>query len=193
MRKPRAKPWPLADVYRASHAAPVVWLALLDLADKRGTPVVTPTREGLAKATGIDRHKSISRALTALEQAGWIDRRHVPVGKGGRQVATLLRIVLRRRGRKTPHTGRNALGAKSALYGAKAVEGEKRPNFPTGRGRARPPPLPASRGAAARPADACSEHPSARIERERLATIRAAREAETRQGERQALQAELTK
>jgi hypothetical protein len=65
-----------------------------------GKPIVTPTRATIGKAAGIDRAPTISRALTALEAAGWIDRVHVPVTVGGRQTATLLRIVLRRRERK---------------------------------------------------------------------------------------------
>jgi len=133
----------------------VVWLALTDLADARGSAVVTPTRGQLAALTGIRRHKSISQVLTTLEKAGWIDRMHVPVIVGGKRAATLLRIILRRRGRKTPQ------------------------DFPYGKGAvpaARPFP-PVGDGAAA-PAQIAPEHPSARRERERLAEIRARRERE---------------
>jgi hypothetical protein len=94
----------------------------LDLSSQ-GRSIVTPTRESIGKAAGIDREKTISAALTALESAGWIDRVHVPVHIGGKQTATLLRITLHRRGRKTPLTEHNP------------VEGGKRPK---GRGRKTP-------------------------------------------------------
>lgn len=124
-RKPA--PWPLSNVFRRCRAAVAVWFALLEMRHARGSPVVTPTRGRLAKATGIDRLKTISTALTALEHAGWIERCHVPKFEGGMQTATTLRIVVNervfRRGRKTPHTGKSA------------VEGGKRPK---GRGRKTP-------------------------------------------------------
>lgn len=132
------KRWTLAKVYAESWAAPIVWVALLEMRHARGSPVVTPTRGRLAKATGIDRLKTISTALTALEHAGWIERCHVPKFKGGMQTATVLRIEIieahSRRGRRTPHTAQPA------------VEGAPRPNskgrvlpqdFPTGRGTPR--------------------------------------------------------
>jgi hypothetical protein len=40
-----------------------------------------------------------------LEKAGWIHRKHVPVFVGKIQSATLLRIILCRRERKSFHTG----------------------------------------------------------------------------------------
>jgi hypothetical protein len=58
----------------------------------------------LAEITGITREKTISTALSALEQAGWIERVHVPVTVGGKRTATLLRITLCRMGRNLPHT-----------------------------------------------------------------------------------------
>lgn len=108
-RKRRARAWSVARLAQTCSAAPVVWLVLLDLAATRHTSVVTPTRDKLARLTGIRRHKTISTALTTLELAGWIERVHVPVTVGGRRAATLLRIVVRRRGRHAPHTARNAV------------------------------------------------------------------------------------
>ncbi len=126
----RRKPWTLAKVHQTCRSAPAVWVALGGLAAANGSRLVTPTREQLANATGIRRHKTISTALTALERAAWIDRTHVPVTVGGLQTATLLRIVLLgevgtapRKGRKTPQTARSA------------VQGAKRPK---GRGRKSP-------------------------------------------------------
>ena len=129
MRKQRE--WSLARVTKACRSAPIVWLALLDLSEFRGSPVITPTREELSKLSGIPRVKTISRALTILEQAGWIARIHVPISVRNVRQATLLRITLCRRGRKAP------------LTATSAVEGAKRPK---GRGRKAPHDSPTERG-----------------------------------------------
>jgi len=113
--KARPKLATLAELRTACRDAPVVWLALCEMAAERGSNYVTPTREKLSERTGIARLKTISAALTALHQAGWIQRKHTPVSAGGQQTATLLSIILRRvpssgtsdrpyRGRKTPRT-----------------------------------------------------------------------------------------
>ena len=112
-RKQRARPWSLARVARACRSAPVVWLALNNLADARRSAVVTPTRANIADAGGLRSAKTVSAALTILEAAGWIERVHVPVTIGGKRAATLLRIMLRRRGRKTTHTARARRGRKT--------------------------------------------------------------------------------
>lgn len=83
-------------------------MALWCIAAANGSRMVTPTREQLSKLTGIRRHKTISDALSALEQAAWIARTHVPVTEGGLQTATLLRIVLLRDAGALRHKGRNA-------------------------------------------------------------------------------------
>jgi len=98
-RNPRRHPWPLAKLVKENRAAPAVWLALNELA--AGSPVVTPTRARLCEASGLNRLPTISRALSALEKAGWIHRKHVPVFVGKIQSATLLRIILCRRERKS--------------------------------------------------------------------------------------------
>jgi hypothetical protein len=164
----------LAELHADRPSAAAVYLALLDLSAERKSNVVTPTRELLAERTGVN-VKSVSNALTALQRAGWIARAHVPIFAGTRQTATLLRITLCRRGRSTTHTGRSA------------VEGVKRPK---GKGRSTPLDSPTERGGHPIPAlsgtgiaresapeTQPTEHPSARIERERLAQIRARREA----------------
>jgi hypothetical protein len=106
-RARRRAPWPLRRVFRECRSAPTIWLALLDLAGERA--IVTPTRAMLAAASGIKRYPTISAALTVLERAGWIERVHVPRLANSRQRATLLRIVLRRRERKTFRTGMRAV------------------------------------------------------------------------------------
>ena len=113
--KRRGPQWTIGQVYGKRPSALAVWTALCDMADERGSSVLTPTRVQLAELTGIKRHKTISAALTTLEAAGWVDRVHVPVSEHGKRTATLLRIVLRRRGRSAP------------LTGAHAVEGAQRP------------------------------------------------------------------
>jgi len=100
---------PGAALWAKSHAASNVFGALEDMAAERGSPVITPTRQQLMDTTGVRKTATISAALTALEQAGWIDRVHVPVMVGSRQTATVLRVVLRRRCPSTALTGTNAV------------------------------------------------------------------------------------
>jgi len=109
MKRKRCHQWPLAKVVRECRSAAAVWLSLEDMAHERGSVVVTPTREAIAVAASLKKHDTVSEALSALEAAGWIERRHVPVFKGGRQVAVVLRIALRRIHRKTGHTVRAAV------------------------------------------------------------------------------------
>lgn len=192
--KRRRQQWTIAQVYGKRPTALVVWTALCDMADERGSSVLTPTRAHLSGLTGITRHKTISAALTTLEKAGWVDRVHVPVSEHGKRTATLLRIVLRRRGRSAPLTveakrdattkGRLRRGRSAPLTGAHAVEGAQRP-----KGRGRSAPLDSSKeegaplagfeaGGVAGRDPVPSEHPAACIEREKMAAVRAKREAD---------------
>ena len=122
--------WLLARVTKACRSAPAIWMALEQMSVERGSPVITPTRKELSELSGIPRVKTISRALTVLEDGGWISRAYVPISKGNVRCATLLRITLCRRGRKTPLT------ATSAVEGAKRPNsrGRKTPQSPTGKG-----------------------------------------------------------
>jgi len=97
----RPRQWTLEEVYKACHAAVVVYVALEDLDAERRSRLVTPTRAQIAVMTGITRKPTLSKALTNLEQAHWIQRTHVGVVTNGLQTATVLRIVLLRRERKT--------------------------------------------------------------------------------------------
>ena len=98
-KRPRRRAKPLAELVTNCPSAAAVWIALSDLAADRGSSVVTPTRAQLRTLTGLTL-KTISRALTSLETAGWLDRVHVLRENSGALV-TLLRIVLRRK-RTTP-------------------------------------------------------------------------------------------
>lgn len=77
-------------------SAPVVWLALEELAAKSGSSLVTPTRPQISEITGIKRKQTISAALTALVQGGWIERSHKLVTKVDGNLAKLTRIFLLR-------------------------------------------------------------------------------------------------
>ncbi len=181
--KRRPKPWTLARVRRECPSAPTVWVALMDMAEERGSSVLTPTRQMLSEATGIKKHATVSTALTALESACWIDRVHVPSWKDG-QRTTLLRLVLRRSARKTVRTVRSAVAPEKRPKGRGRKTGA---DSPTERGRRKTPPPPASAEASAgRPEttqpteQTTQEHPAARTERERLEAIRAQRETRER-------------
>jgi hypothetical protein len=132
-RRPRIAS--LSQLHASCRSAATVWLALLELAMlKGGSPVVTPTRKILAKITGIERLPTISAALTALEEAGWIDRVHVPKMVGGVRTATLLRVILHR-DRKSFVTGMNTVA------NGKRSKGRERKSFQDSlRERALPPP-----------------------------------------------------
>lgn len=102
-RPKRQKLWTLKRVIAECRIAPAVWMALCDMADERGSIVVTPTRELLSKVTGIRRLPTLSRALTVLHNAGWLIRTLVPAGDITAR-KTLIRITLCRIERKTFHT-----------------------------------------------------------------------------------------
>jgi hypothetical protein len=89
------RPWSLSKLYLNNHQAPVVYMALQMLAEAEQRRTVTPTREKLVALTGISRLPTVTKALTTLVVAGWIDRVHKPIFSGGRQTATVLRITLR--------------------------------------------------------------------------------------------------
>lgn len=180
MTPQQRKSWSLAKLRGECGAAPAVWIALIDLAAERESNIVTPTREQIAEVIGINRVKTISTAFTVLEKAGWIERAHIPVVESGKRTATLLRLVLCRKGRKTPSTAHTA------------VRGEKRPkckgrktpqDFPYGKaGVENPAAAPSDDGRATRDARSSTSariplpvHPSARIEQEKLAAIRRSR------------------
>lgn len=183
-RRARRKIWPLAKLAATCSRAPVVWLALLDMRAERGSCVLTPTRETLAAATGIRRLPTLSRALTTLENAGWLERVLIPVRTGGVRTATLMRVVLKR----APRMERKVFStARAAVWNEKCSKGRERKvfsDFPSERGGLNAPALDgagANRPVDVPPAPAPqNEHSSTRIERERMAKIRAARERETR-------------
>ena len=172
--KRRRKQWSLAKLCDKCPSVALVWLALLDMAAERGSSVLTPTRETLARATGIRKHRTISKSLTRLEDAAWIDRVHVPVVSNG-QRKTLLRLILRRKGPSRAYTKQSAV---EAPQGPKGRGPSRAHDFPKGKGADTAPPLMGAdgttRGCAAQTADAedTTEHPSVRIERERLAVAR---------------------
>ena len=175
--KRRDEPWPLAKLRDTCPSAPVVWVALCDLAAERGTPVLTPTRKLLASLTGIERLRTISTALTTLAKAGWMDRTLVPSFRDGIR-KTLLRVTLRRMGQKMTYTVKS-LGVKKRPIRRSLRMGQKmtQDSYYVREARHKAPP-PSSNESASAGRAGQTEHPSVRIEREKLAAIRAKREAE---------------
>ena len=141
----RKKQWALSKVCRACRSAPAVWLVLADLAAERRSHLVTPTRELLSRVSGVRGLKTVSKALTTLHNAGWIERIHKPVTQSGKRTATLLRIVLRRgtytqfrKGQTTTRTETPAVEGKERPKG----KGQKTPqDLPKGKGGVPSPPL----------------------------------------------------
>lgn len=181
-RKSKKRPaeWTLAEVVNECPRATAIWVALHDMSVERGSPVVTPTRKELA-ARASTSLTIVSRSLTTLTKAGWIDREHVPVVEGNRQVATMLRVVIRRSAQKIGATVKNAVAhKKSALASAQKIGAD----FPSERGAAQKAVAPSVEGTpSSRTATTqqTAEHPAAIIERKRLEAIRAKREANGRE------------
>lgn len=82
--------------------AAAMWLVLEEMADVQGSLVITPKREELARITGIANTKTISHLLTVLHNAGWIECFNTPKFKDGSQVASFIKIALRRKVSKLP-------------------------------------------------------------------------------------------
>ena len=177
----RRKPWPLAKLYAECRAAPVVWAALWAMSVERGSPIVFPTRQSLATATGIRRLPTITASLKALADARWIDRIHVRVPRSGGGVATCLRVILRYGVQETfamkSKSMANANRSHSSAQNSFADSSLRK----RGRSPKTPPPAKA-RESSDRPGaltlSVCpnDEHRSARIEREQLEEIRRRRE-----------------
>lgn len=176
--------WTLQQVWSACPSAVPVWVELNEMAARRGSAVVTPTRQALADATGIA-VKTVSAALTTLDKAGWIERQQVQMG-GPNGWSSMLRIVLRRSlsrvstahkksgGRRSRSRVATAVGPVDPVQGYLAapavdpVQGYL--TSLTEKGDAAAPSL---RGGDSTPEQ--QEHPAVRIERERMAEIKAKR------------------
>ena len=86
----KRRQWSLAKITKECSSAPAVWIALEQLAAKKGTHVVTPTRDLLCKLSGLRAVKTITRALNALEAARWLDRAHFAARRAnGERVGSL--------------------------------------------------------------------------------------------------------
>lgn len=133
MKRKRRTAWPVWKLVKENRSAPAVWLALLELAN--GRKIVTPTREQIAHAAGISRRPTVSAALTTLADGGWIDRMYKPVFQGGRQTATLLRIAMLRRERKSFPTQTAVENENRSLRRKSRRERKSFPDSPSERGR----------------------------------------------------------
>ena len=183
-------PWPLPKLLAQSRNAATVFVALLYLSGGRRRFGVTRGR--IRTVCGLS-ERIIGAAVDALSRAGWLTRTYASDTRDGRR--SWFRILLR--------------GDVSALWYEKRTTGEqsvrrktttRKPvscgtkNVPQPhKGLRGGPTAPALRRAGADAPDPLPEHPTARIERERLAEIRAVREAEERQAGRQAPKAKCAK
>ncbi len=84
------------SIIRSGRTAALLWLALEEIAQAKGSVYITPTRAILADLTGIERLPTISHALTVLHNAGWIEARVIPKFENGVRTASFLSIVLRK-------------------------------------------------------------------------------------------------
>jgi hypothetical protein len=99
----RGRPWSVRKLTNDGRNTKtcLVWMVLRDLAAKRGNRFITPTHALISELTGINRCSTISAALTALHNAGWIQCK-IFKKEGGK--GTLL-IKIRRRNPRKEQTG----------------------------------------------------------------------------------------
>ncbi len=173
----RAKPWPLSRLLADNRNAGTVVLAVFTLAC--GRRQVSTIRSRIGELCGLSA-RTIGEAVDALHRAGWLRRAY-----GRRNGKAWYRLSLPKALDalcvEKQHTGSRPKVSKNDTQGRRPC-GTKN-DTPSPRGEAGGPTAPALEGAGAARPDPMPEHPSARIERERLAEIRAAREAEERQAE----------
>jgi hypothetical protein len=187
-------PWPLRKLLETNRNAVTVFGVLLHLAEGRRR--FGATRRRIRNVCGLS-ERVIGAAINTLHEAEWITRTYASDTHNGRR--SWFRIVLRNRSRnlwyekrhtghestrrKTTHRKDVSCGTKNVPQPHKGLKGGPTAPALAGAGAARSAPLP----------EPLPEHPSARIERERLAEIRAAREVGERQAQRQAPEPGRTK
>lgn len=174
---------PLPELLRRNRNAATVYTALVILAE--GKRQVNGTRARIAKQCGLA-VRTIGMAVEALHEAHWIHRAY-----GRRGPRTWYRISLRENGlfavvAKTTHRGARKTHppvVRKATHSAASGVSKNDTQRASRCGTKNDTPLLEKRGAvpaaapgvATAPAQNADEHPSARIEREKLAAIRRAR------------------
>ena len=165
----RSCAWTLPELMKANRNAATVYLAVVWLAS--GRRQVGTTRARIRAACRLS-ERCIGAALEALHEASWIVRRYSRAGHKTWYRLTLIdgaavdfgAVVRKTRHRELCKKSKNVpqgierCGTKIVPHSRKGVGGDPAPS--------RGDPAPATIG----------EHPSVRIESERLAAIRAARE-----------------
>lgn len=119
--------WSLAKVTKECRSAPIVWVALEQLATEKGTRVVTPTRKDICKLSGIRDVKTITLALNTLEHARWLDRGHFPAYRDNGDRVTLLKLILRYTTQKTDRIGTPSIRPKKRIKGKTQKTGANSP------------------------------------------------------------------
>ena len=70
------------NLWMKFHAAPAVWMALVEIAMYEGRLTITPSRRAISNISGVKRRGTISRCLSLLEEMNWIRRTHQRYGEG---------------------------------------------------------------------------------------------------------------
>lgn len=163
------KPWPLPKLLNADRNAATVFLAVVTLAN--GRRQLGTTRAHIREVCGLSK-RCIGAALEALHDASWLVRRYSRSGN-----KTWFRLTLPKCAvvgfsavvRKTHHRGRSGT-SKNVPQGTERCGTKNVPHSLKGVGG-----CPALGSGDPAP-DEMHEHRTARIERERMAAIRLARE-----------------
>lgn len=168
------RPKSLPDLLTMNRNAGTVYIALRWLSGERRQ--LNTTRRRIADVCRIS-SKRISQAMQALDECGW-----VRVNYGRQGIKTWYRLSFPVGGflpvvTKTTYRERKVVD-KNDPQGTRPCGDENDPHTLKGIGRPTAPPLcPSGQGGAA--THQSEEHPATRIERERLAEIRRARETGT--------------
>lgn len=172
-------PWPLPKLLEANRNAVTLYVTLLHLAG--GHRGLTTTRARIRTVCGLS-EKRITAAVDALATAGWIRRTYHRRGiKRWYRIGLPMGLeIASATGPKTPHSGRNgartAKGSK-ATHSAAKVRAENDPKRIIRYGAENDPlPLTGNSTPRAGGGGVTNEHPAARLERETLEHLRAARD-----------------
>jgi len=166
-------PKSLPDLLKMNRNALTVYGSLRWLSNERRQ--LNTTRRRIADVCHLS-EKRITDAMQALHDGGWVS---VNYGRQGIKTWYRLSFPVGRFSpvvRKTTHRERRVV-AQNDPQGTRPCGTENVPHTLKGIGRTAPPFTPVGEGVGHAPLTA--EHPAARIERERLAEIRKARETST--------------
>jgi len=155
-RRRRGKQWTLLQVKAECRSALIVWCALLEMAGERGSRMIFPTHKRLEELTGIKRPGTLSKSITTLDAAGWIQRTNSLHNEPGKGFVTFSRVIIRRGQYSTiskTHKKNMIVKKRHRSNGRKtSIDSSKEERV-----RLTPPPLPCGEGSSTPPSPAIKQ------------------------------------